>query len=150
MEENVHCKVQRQLSDFVCAEKGMVKNMNYRIENIDIQKAYQSVFEYDYALIYMMSKLILSKTSDLGEIDWDECLEARFFSKEKELHIFEDDGEQRAVEVRDMDEKDSIVKKYQLAKQFSGLGNTLCVKEYLAYDEDGQTYVSLTRLTGIE
>ena len=124
--------------------------MNYRIENIDIQKVYQSVFEYDYALIYMMSKLILSRISDLGEIDWDECLEARFFSKEKELHIFEDDGEQRAVEVSDVDEKDSIVKKYQLAKKFSGLGNTLCVKEYWAYDGDGQTYVSLTRLTGIE
>ena len=124
--------------------------MSYIVENVDIQKAYQSGIEYEYALLYMMSELILSKTSDLGEIDWEECLEARFFSEEKELHIFEENGGHVAVKVSDLDEKDILIKKYQLANKFLGIGNVLCVKEYLAYDEDGQTYVCLTRLTGIE
>lgn len=138
------------MSYLVVAKRGMVKNMNYRMENIDIQKAYQLVFEYDYALIYMMSELILSKTSDLGEIDWEECMEARFFSREKELHIFEEDGEYMAVEISDLEEEDVLIQKYQLANKFLGLGSVLYVKEYLAYDEDGQTYVGLTRLAGIE
>ena len=56
-----------------------------------------------------------------------------------------------AVEVVDDGAEDAVCdKKFQLDKRFSSEGKLLCVREYLAYDEDGQVFVELTRLKGIE
>ena len=124
--------------------------MGYTVQRVEFQEACQKYQEYEYALLYMMSELILSKTSELTSIDWEECLEARFFDLDKELHIFEDDGEHTAVEVVEQTQEECLVKKYQLANKFRGIGKAVCIKEYLSYDEDGQAYVALTRLSGIE
>ena len=124
--------------------------MSYSVNKIDIQDAYNKVEEYEYALLYMMSEMILSKVEALDKIDWEQCLEARFFSEDKELHIYEDDGEYMAVEIQEEKEADTLIKKYELANRFKGIGKSVCVSEYISYDEDGQAYVSLTRLSGIE
>lgn len=125
--------------------------MQYKVQTLSMPEAIARVGNYDYALLYMMSELILERTSKLPEIDWDECMEARFFSKEKELHIFQEDGELTAVEITDDEVSDVVVKKYELTGKFKkDFGNAVCVQEYLAYDKDGQAYVELTRLTGIE
>ena len=42
-----------------------------------------------------------------------------------------------------------VVKEYELDREFSKLGKTVLVQEYLVYDEDGQASVGLTRLKGI-
>lgn len=124
--------------------------MGYKILEIEPEKAYESIKNYKYALVYMISQLKLSKTEDLGEIDWEECLEARFFSEDKELHIFDVEGEKRVVEVCDDGQEDVIEKEYQLDNKFKNVGNTVVVQEYLAYDNDGQVRVELTRLKGIK
>lgn len=124
--------------------------MGYKILEIEPEKAYESIKNYKYALVYMISQLKLSKTEDLGEIDWEECLEARFFSEDKELHIFDVEGEKKAVEVCDEGQEDVVEKRYQLDNQFKNLGTVVVVQEYLSYDEDGQIKVELTRLKGIE
>jgi hypothetical protein len=76
-------------------------------------------------------------------------VDARFFSDDGELHIFEEDGQLKAVQVSDDGKEDTVVQKYELAKRFSQLGDTLLVQEYLEADEDGQMQVKLTRLKGI-
>lgn len=124
--------------------------MGYKILEIEPEKAYESIGNYKYALVYMISQLKLSKTEDLGEIDWEECLEARFFSEDKELHIFDVEGEKKAVEVCDDGQEDVVEKRYQLDNQFKNLGTAVVVQEYLSYDEDGQIKVEVTRLKGIE
>lgn len=119
--------------------------------DITLEEAYKSIKEYKYALIYMISEIKLCKTEELKEdLKWDECLEARFFSSDKELHIFEIDGERKAVKVSDTEEDEIFEKKYLLSDKFSALGKTICVKEYLNYDKDGQVFVELTRLNSIE
>lgn len=123
--------------------------MGYKIAELEPEKAYASVRDYEYALIYMISQVKLCKTEELKETDWEECLEARFFSKDKELHIFEDEGEKKAVEVNDDGQDDIIEKKFQLDNKFKEVGNCVLVQEYLAYDNDGQVRVELTRLKGI-
>ena len=117
---------------------------------IDMQDAYQEVYKYDYALIYMISELVLCKVTASMNINWDECMEARFFSPDKELHIFQEEGLLNAVEIKEDGECDKIIKKYDLANKFLSIGKRLVVYEYIDYDEDGQTFVSLTRLAGIE
>lgn len=127
------------------------QELDYSRRELSMDEAVRSIRDYEYALVYMISGIKLCKTSDLPEFDWEECQEARFFSKDKELHLFEEDGSLQAVEVAEKDDKDRIVKKYQLANRFPEIGKDklLYVYEYLSYDEDGQAYVSLTRLAGI-
>ena len=68
--------------------------MSYKLEKLEFSKACEKISEYQYALLYMISEVILNKTELLGEINWEECTEARFFSEDKELHFF--DVERRA------------------------------------------------------
>ncbi len=126
--------------------------MAYHVKNIEITKAYESITMYEYALVYMLSEVILCKTEDLPKLNLKQCLEARFFSEDKELHIFETEEGKKAVEVSDKNNEDIIIKKYEIAPKFceAGKKDVLVVQQYLDYDEDGQAVVALTRLKGIE
>ena len=124
--------------------------MAYKLAEIEVSKALESRMSYEYALVYMLSEVILCKTEQLKELDFAECTEARFFSKDKELHLFETEEGMQAVEVSDEGTDDCMIKKYELAPKFSTAGKILVVKEYLDYDEDGQAMVGLTRLVGLE
>ena len=65
----------------------------------------------------------------------------RAFKEKEELHIFERNGETKAVHVFETDEvKDIILKSYLMRN-----GKKLVVKEYLQPDEDGQAVVKYTR-----
>mgnify|MGYP004496452399 FL=1 len=124
--------------------------MSYKLEKLEFSKACEKISEYQYALLYMISEVILNKTELLGEINWEECMEARFFSEDKELHFFDVDGKKQAVAVSDEDGNDELVKEYELAGKFRAIGSSVFVKEYIGYDEDGQANVVLTRLQGIK
>lgn len=123
--------------------------MSYTVERIDLQEVLADLTAYQYALVYGMSGIFFGRTADCGEPDWEECLEARFFDENKELHLFEEDGRLCAVKVTGTMDEDCLVKKYVLQERYFGRGSCLCVCEHLCYDEDGQASVALTRLTGI-
>jgi hypothetical protein len=110
-----------------------------------------------YALIFRFSEKIFKPVADvLNSINdkfWDEVLEARIFTSEKELHIFETDGRLKAVEIKDGNNtKGCISNENQAIKRYEINDGNKClvVKEYLGYDDDGQMFVSLTRLCGVE
>lgn len=124
--------------------------MSYTIEKIEADKARDSISNYQYALVYRMSEIVFCKASDWENPKWEECLEARFFDKDKELHIYEEDGEWHAVKATGTFDSDCLMKKYELRKYYFGSNKYLSVCEHLDYDEDGQAYVAFTRLTGIE
>lgn len=123
--------------------------MSYTVERVDTDKALKDIAGYQYALLYMISEIIFCRASDISEVNWDECLEARFFDEDKELHIYEDDGRQCAVKTTGTLDSDCLIKKYELQERYRDLGKLLCVCEHLKYDEDGQTMVALTRLFGV-
>ena len=116
----------------------------------DIESVLLGFKEYEYALLYNMSNLILDKTECIEELDFSECLEAYLFSSDRMLHIFEEDGSLKAVELADQDLENVNFKYYVLHPRFHKLGKKLIIQEYLDYDEDGQMFVALTRLKGIE
>ncbi len=124
--------------------------MSYTVERVDADKALRDIEKYRYALLYMISEIVFCRVEDIGEQDWKECLEARFFDEEKELHIYEEDGVLCAMKVVGALDEDCLIKKYELADRYCDLGRALCVCEHLRYDEDGQVSVALTRLAGIE
>lgn len=124
--------------------------MKRYVKAIDLQESYQIPTDYEYALLYMISEIILCRTEKLPPIDWEECQEARFFSGDKELHIFEGDDGMQEVCVQDADEDIILIKEYELDNKFRNIGKTVLVQEYLAFDEeDGQVRVEKTRLRGI-
>ena len=123
--------------------------MGYLATPVTLQEAWASVYDYTYALLYKISEIRLCKTAELTETDLDECMEARFFSDSMELHLFEYQDEMRAVRVSDTDEKDIVIKEYELDSRFRTVGNVLLVQEYIEYDTDGQAFAGLTRLKGV-
>lgn len=123
--------------------------MSYTVERIGVNEALENISEYQYALVYQMSELLFGSTEKIAEIDLEECLEARFFDADKELHIYEEDGDWRAVKVCGMEDDDCLIKRYKLQARYFGEGRYLRVCEHLTYDEDGQAAVAITRLTGI-
>lgn len=125
--------------------------MAYTTKRMSFEEAKKHIQDYEYALLYEISNICLTKVENLAEIDWEECTEARFFDESGELHLFEMDGSMAAVEVKDSGKaEDEVVKKYDLAKKFQEQGTNVYVKEYLGYDADGQAEVVLTRLLRVE
>ena len=124
--------------------------MGYITEKIEMPAVFCFIHDFDYALLYWISSVEMVKAGELGAIDWEECQEARFFSEDKELHVFDANGEKRAVLVKDDGDDDRNVRKYEIASRFSRYGRILKVVEYLSYDKDGQMKIALTRLSGVE
>lgn len=124
--------------------------MGYRTEKVEMPLSVGQIQEFDYALLYGISSVQLIRTAELTEIDWAECQEARFFSEDRELHVFEDEEGMRGVLAADNGDGDRFVKRYEMAPKFSGTGRVLKVVEYVVYDEDGQLRIALTRLAGVE
>lgn len=144
--------------------------MSVRISFPELETAKKDIAGYEYAYLMMIGGLELKKTPDPGDILWEECLEARFFSADRELHIFEDDmglwqavltediedgqGVCRVLQKEGTEEKDATVEEnfryFALSPRFKADGKTcLAVKEYLSFDEDGQVTVYKTRLLGL-
>ena len=123
--------------------------MAYHITKLNANEICSNISEFDYALIYLMSEIIFEKTSDLKPFEWEECLEARFFSDNREMHVWAEDT-LNAVIVEDVDDLDQKRIKYILANQFKHMGKSIVVKQYLENDDDGQCNVVLTRLCGVE
>ena len=102
---------------------------------------------YPYAIIYTNSGIKFGKTSDIWMNDKLSFNEARFFGTDEELHFFSYDSEMRVVRTQKND-SEYIEKKDPLQNQFGFC--TITVREYLEVDEDGQTFVSATVLSGVE
>ena len=76
----------------------------------------------------------------------DELLEARFFDEKQEVRLFRREGVLCAARLV-CEEGDSwIDKTYEVENK--DLGEQVTVRHFLAFDEDGQCYISTSCLTG--
>lgn len=123
--------------------------MAYKCVEVTIDELDQKVKEYEYALLHMISEQRFCRIGELPETDWEECIEARFFSERGELHVFDAEGERKAVAIEDDGDNFVFEKVYRLDGKYSKLGKHIVVQEYLDYDEDGQLAVELTRLKAV-
>ena len=130
--------------------------MGYQVKEISLEEAKRKAEQYVYGLVYLLDEVLLGKIETIKEkICWEDCIEARFFSEQGELHIFDYNGEERAVCVEETEETESyqssLERTYPLAEKFGKQRfHTFQVKEYLGCDEDGQVTVLLTRLVGLK
>ena len=123
--------------------------MGYRISYPEIDQAKTEIGRFDYALLYMFSEQKLCEVSELESVDWEECMEARFFKEDSELHLIFGD-EPIAILVEEKEDSSYFDRTYALAPAYRNVGKRAIVRCYTKPDEDGQQCVCLTRLVGIE
>ncbi len=100
---------------------------------------------FPYQMVWRLSSVELGVTrspvNDLAEVT-----EARFFGPDAELRFYLEHGSLAAALVED-DGDAAIERTVRLLPRF---GKTLKQLQYIAFDEDGQGYVALTRLAAWE
>ena len=120
------------------------------MKKISFDEAKNSISEYEYALVYMMSEFIFDRVDKISGINWDECMEAYCFGENGQLHFYKEDDEMSVTEFEDTEDLKVVERRYSMASAFKGIGKNIVIKEYLEADEDGQTYVAYKRLSGVE
>lgn len=114
------------------------------------KEAIEQSNHFPYALIYMMSDLLLLSCENMKlDIAYEEVLEARFFGEDGEIHLFSSDGSISSVEVSDEEQQEVRDIWYPLEGRFKKMGRLL-TRQYIEYDEDGQGYVALTRCVALK
>ena len=90
---------------------------NLEVENLTMEEAKVSLGNYDFAIVHMISQMQYGEMDSII-VNWEELLEMRAFKEKEELHIFERNGETKAVHVFETDEvKDIILKSYLICSR---------------------------------
>lgn len=107
--------------------------------------------EYSFGLLFSLDGVFFNEVEEVKKkLNEKNFIEARFFNKKKELFVFYDGENYKAVKTdRDKWDKDIIEREYILDKKFKEY-TKVKVKEFIAYDEDGQAYVKASCLDGVE
>ena len=120
----------------------------------------REIQSFDYALLYRFSECKLCKAETLTASDWNECLEARLFGRQKEFHVFPQEGYGILVEDKEEDRQSSASETGQQWREavrierrgrlaHTDTWKTVVVYQYLEQDEDGQNRIVLTRLADL-
>ncbi|WP_302419414.1 hypothetical protein [Blautia marasmi] len=113
---------------------------NLEVEELTLEEARATLGNYDFAIVHMISQMQYGEIDSIN-VNWEELLELRAFNDKEELHVFDRNGESKAVHVFETGNvKDIIIKSYLMRN-----GKKLVVKEYLQPDEDGQAVASYNR-----
>lgn len=135
-------------------DSSKVKVSVQKIESVNT--ALNEIKKYNHALIYKISEALLIGKEEIQTIsDFDEFVDARFFSETGELHLYNDGDlsnteDIRIIEILENDSDDGKEFDYVDAKYNKRGSGQITVREYLSFDEDGQCVVEMTRLVGID
>lgn len=129
-----------------------------------IEYANLEIDNYTHALLFSLDGVFLNKEEVKKKIEEMKTnlekktfIEARFFDDKKELFVFYDGENYKAVETdKDKWDKDRICRPYILDSKFQEkdyIKNNnikhIRVIEFIDYDEDGQAYVKASCLDGV-
>ncbi len=124
------------------------KHLEVREVPAELSELEKKAAQYPYMIAHMYSD-ILCGDSVHEKINWAELVELRAFGEKGELHVYEQNGGLKAVEILETEDcrEDTVVKHYAVRKAVCSSANLsyLAVKEYLEADEDGQAVVVYTR-----
>lgn len=115
-----------------------------KIETLDSKQALAEGAKLPFVMLQTVSAVVFAKNP--YTIEETEINEARFFDEQTEIRIFRQDGELQAVCLTEEASDRCIKETYEFANKV--LGKELEICRVLDTDEDGQTYITATRLTG--
>ena len=122
--------------------------MGAKVRLIGINEAKESSRCMKYAVGHFISDFKVGTPEEIGAFDKGDCIEARFFSIDKEIHVFRENDELICTE--SIDDGTFYDADYELENRFRSTGKYVVVRNYLVIDEDGQCIVSGTRLVEIK
>lgn len=117
-----------------------------KITELNLSQAISLGLQEPFAYITRLSQVTVGPSP--VDLPVEELLEARFFGSQREIRIWNDSGDFRAVAVED--EEDDDCQDITRSIRRSCFGKKLTLRQYLAYDEDGQAYICGTRLLAWE
>lgn len=110
------------------------------------KQALEQMKELSFAMITRLSEVTIGEAPE--EFSFDELIEARFFDADREIHIFQENGEWNYAYISEDDETEFFDSQSRL---IADLGTKLVTRKHIAYDEtDGQAYISDMRLVSWE
>lgn len=120
------------------------------LQKIDIDEVKALIQQYEYALVYEISQMVFDKIESISQINWNEIQEAYFFNKNSQIHVYQNGNEMQATIYNETEDVKFVDRCYELAGKFHGIGDSIIEREYLEYDDDGQTYVAYARLVTVK
>lgn len=120
------------------------------LQKIDIDEVKALIQQYEYALVYEISQMVFDKIESISQINWNEIQEAYFFHPKSQIHIYWNGDSLQATIYNETEDVKFVDRCYELAGKFHGIGNSIIEREYLEYDDDGQTYVAYARLVTVK
>jgi len=108
---------------------------------ITLQEAMEKGRQMPFAAINTYSGYTVGKTADTELPETEEIIEARFFDADSEIRIFTSDSGLQAVEVTDSPDDRTIEAVYSLRDSAK-----VAVRRYIGFDDDGQAYISYSRM----
>lgn len=123
----------------------MTKESLFLSESLSPDAALERGRALPYALLRTFSAVSLGPTPETLPA-LEELLEARFFSRDEEIRVFRDGGTLRAVALREASGTVTLESAYEIDN--ASFGRSLTVRETLGFDDDGQAYVVMSRLSG--
>lgn len=105
------------------------------------EQALQQLQDLRYAMVTRLSEVYIGYAPRY--FSFDELLEAHFFDADKEIHIFREQDAWKFACITDgsdafLDTESGLI---------AGMGSSVTTRKYIAYDADGQAYISDMRLT---
>ena len=130
------------------------KHLEIRELSTDLPELEKKAAQYPYVIAHMYSDIQCGESVH-DKIEWNELVELRAFGEQGELHVYEENGGLKALEIVESGEcsaDDTVVKRYPVRRAVCSTGKRveLVVKEYLEADEDGQAVVVYTRPIRLE
>lgn len=115
-----------------------------------VEEARQRGDSLPFVLVRQLSEVKRGRTEDIkDQIVWDEVTEVRFFGDCEEIRIFDAGEGLQAARLADANETEFTCRDQEYQLRHKGhFGKSIVLREYFAYDEDGQLFVEATRLKG--
>lgn len=113
-------------------------------ETIDIQAALGGGQKLPFAWVRSLSQVALGRTPLAADLE--ELLEARFFSRDREIRALPRGG--RPACRGPTGEPEDHVREDEYQIEIPRFGRSTTVTRVLDWDEDGQAYIAATRLSG--
>lgn len=126
------------------------KHLDVRAVSAERSELKEKAAQYPYVIAHMYSDILCGNCVHDG-INWDELVELRAFDEKGELHVYEQNGSLKAVEITEKEnadaEEDTVIKYYQFVNQFPRqISMQTCSKRVSRWrNEDGQAVVVYTR-----
>lgn len=123
--------------------------MGYTVEKKTSTEAREMIKDFEHALLYRLSDVVLKNASDIAEGDLNECTEARFFGRNAELRYIGDMNSW--ILISDDGCEDMVIDEcFKTVAKFKGTANEITIRKYLKTDSDGQCFVAATRLLSLK